>query len=114
MTKNFYSATSLIFFINNKDLILEFREKLLNLKKSEKTILDKLRIEKGLLHEAEYFKHLSKKYKKVKNIKSLKNLSRDEKIKETNVSNVLENNVYIQLLLSFQYLDEKLIFHQIY
>ena len=52
MSKNLYSATSLIFFINNKDLILEFREKLLNLKKSEKTILDKLRIEKGLFHEA--------------------------------------------------------------
>ena len=84
MNKNFYSATSLIFFINNKDLILEFREKLLNLKKSEKTILDKLRIEKGLFHEAEYFKQLSKKYKKIKNIKSLKNLSRDEKIKKTN------------------------------
>ena len=84
MSKNFYSATKLKFFINNRDLIIELKEKLLDLKPSEKTIIDNLRIKKGLDHEAEYFKQLSKKYKKVKNIKILKNLSIEEKINETN------------------------------
>ena len=61
MSKNFYSATKLKFFINNRDLITEFKEKLLDLKPSEKTRIDNLRIKKGLDHEAEYFKKLSKK-----------------------------------------------------
>ena len=75
----------LVNFINHKHLIIdEFKEKLLNIKKSEKTVVDNLRIEKGLIHEVNYFKELSKKYKKVKNIKVLKNLSKEEKIKETN------------------------------
>ena len=84
MSKKFFSATKLKFFINNRDLITEFKEKLLDLKPSEKTTIDNLRIKKGLDHEAEYFKKLSKKYKKVKNIKILKNLSIEEKINETN------------------------------
>ncbi len=84
MSKKFFSATKLKFFINNRDLITEFKEKLLDLKPSEKTIIDNLRIKKGLDHEAEYFKQLSKKYKKVKNIKILKNLSLEKKINETN------------------------------
>ena len=84
MSKKFFSATKLKFFINNRDLIKEFKEKLLDLKPSEKTRIDNLRIKKGLDHEAEYFKKLSKKYKKIKNIKILKNLSIEEKINETN------------------------------
>ncbi len=75
----------LVNFINHKHLIIEeFKEKLLNLKKSEKTVVDNLRIEKGLIHEVNYFKELSKKYKKIKNIKILNKLSKEEKIKETN------------------------------
>ena len=84
MNKNFYSATMLVNFINHKHLIDEFKEKLLNLKKSEKTVVDNLRIKNGLIHEANYFKELSKKYKKIKNIKILNKLSKEEKIKETN------------------------------
>ena len=60
-------------FINCRHVILnEFKNK-----KSideERTISEKLRLEKGLLHEVNYFKELSKKYKKIKNIKNLKNL----------------------------------------
>ena len=38
----------LVNFINHKHLIIEeFKEKFLNLKKSEKTVVDNLRIEKG-------------------------------------------------------------------
>ena len=71
-------------FINCKHFISnEFNEKKLNLKKSEKTVADNLRLEKGLIHEVDYFKELSKKYKKVKNIKILKKLSKEEKIKDT-------------------------------
>ena len=84
MDKNFYSPTMLVNYINYKHFITdEFNEKIFNLKKSEKTIVDNLRIEKGLIHEEEYFNQLKKKYKKVKNIKKLKNLSNKEKIKET-------------------------------
>ncbi len=72
-------------YINCKHTITnEFNEKKLNLKRSERTGADNLRLEKGLIHEVDYFKELSKKYKKVKNIKVLKNLSKEEKIKETN------------------------------
>ena len=72
-------------YINCKHTITnEFNEKKLNLKRSERTVADNLRLEKGLIHEVDYFKELSKKYKKVKNIKVLKNLSKEEKIKETN------------------------------
>ena len=75
----------LVNFINHEHLIIEeFKEKFLNLKKSEKTVVDNLRIEKGLIHEVNYFKELSKKYKKIKNIKILNKLSKEEKIKETN------------------------------
>ena len=86
MNKNlFLTASMLVNFINHKHLIIdEFKEKLLNIKKSEKTVVDNLRIKKGLIHEENYFKELSKKYKKIKNIKILNKLSKEEKIKETN------------------------------
>ena len=71
-------------FVNCKHIITnEFNEKTLNLKRTEKTFSDKLRLEKGLIHELNYFKELSKKYKKIKNIKDLKSLSKKDKIKET-------------------------------
>jgi len=71
-------------FVNCRHTITnEFNEKTLNLKRTEKTNSDKLRLEKGLIHELNYFKELSKKYKKIKNIKDLKSLSKKEKIKET-------------------------------
>ena len=69
-------------FINCRHIILnEFKNK--KSTDEERTISEKLRLEKGLLHELNYFKELSKKYKKIKNIKNLKNLSRKEKISET-------------------------------
>ncbi len=84
MDKNFYSPTMLVNYVNLKHFIKdEFGDEILNLKKSERTIAENLRLEKGLTHEKEYFKELSKKYKKVKNIKKLKDLSKEEKIKET-------------------------------
>ena len=71
-------------YINCKHFITnEFNEKKLNLKRLEKSIADNLRLEKGLIHEIDYFKEISKKYKKIKNIKVLKNSSKEEKIKET-------------------------------
>ena len=71
-------------YINCKHTITnEFNEQKLKLKRLPRTFADNLRLEKGLLHEANYFKELSKKYKKVKNIKKLKDLSKEEKIKET-------------------------------
>ena len=77
MAKNFYSATMLTRYINCKHFITnEFNEKKLNLKRLEKSIADNLRLEKGLIHEIDYFKEISKKYKKVKNIKNLKNSSK--------------------------------------
>ena len=82
--KNFFSPTMFVNYINyNRFITDEFNEKIFNLKKSEKTIVENLRIKKGLTHEEEYFKILKKKYKKVKNIKILKNLSKKEKIQET-------------------------------
>jgi len=82
--KNFYSATMLTRYINCKHTITnEFNEQKLKLKRLPRTFADNLRLEKGLLHEANYFKELSKKYSKVKNIKKLKDLSKEEKIEET-------------------------------
>ena len=64
MNKNFYSATMLTRYIKCKNTITnEFNEKKLNLKRFERTVADNLRLEKGLLHEVDYFKELSKKYK---------------------------------------------------
>ncbi len=84
MDKNFYSPTMLTRYINCKHIISnEFHEKPLKLIKNKRTITDSLRMEKGLEHEALYFKELKKKYSKVKDIKSLKKLSIKEKIKET-------------------------------
>ena len=49
-------------YINCKHTITnEFNEKKLNLKRSERTGADNLRLEKGLIHEVDYFKELSKK-----------------------------------------------------
>ena len=71
-------------FVNCRHIITnEFNEKTLNLKRTEKTNSDKLRLKKGLIHELNYFKELSKKYKKIKNIKDLKSLSKKDKIEET-------------------------------
>ena len=52
MNKNlFLTASMLVNFINHKHLIIdEFKEKLLNIKKSEKTIVDNLRIIRPLLY----------------------------------------------------------------
>ena len=84
MDKNFYSPTMLVNYVNLKHFITdEFGDEILNLKKSERTIAENLRLEKGLIHEKDYFNELSKKYKKIKNIKKLKDLSKEEKIKET-------------------------------
>ena len=84
MDKNFYSPTMLVNYVNLKHFITdEFGDEILNLKKSERTIAENLRLEKGLIHEKDYFNELSKKYKKIKNIKKLKDLPKEEKIKET-------------------------------
>ena len=84
MDKNFYSPTMLVNYVNLKHFITdEFCDEILNLKTSERTIAENLRLEKGLIHEKDYFNELSKKYKKIKNIKKLKDLSKEEKIKET-------------------------------
>ena len=58
MNKNlFLTASMLVNFINHKHLITdEFGDEILNLKKSERTIAENLRLEKGLIHEKEYFK----------------------------------------------------------
>ena len=70
-------------FVNCKHIITnEFNEKTLNLKRTEQTISDKLRLEKGLIHELNYFKELSKKYKKIKNIKDLKSYLKKTKSKK--------------------------------
>ena len=77
MDKNFYSPTMLVNYVNLKHFITdEFGDEILNLKKSEKTIAENLRLEKGLIHEKEYFNELSKKYKKIKNI----NISLEKKL----------------------------------
>ena len=83
MNKNFYSPTMLVNYVNLKHFITdEFGDEILNLKKSERTIAENLRLEKGLIHEKEYFKELSKKYKKVKISKSLKIYLKKKKLKK--------------------------------
>ena len=81
---NLYSATMLVKYIKCNHIISnDFNEKKLKLKRNTRTVADKLRLEKGLLHEAWYFSELKKKYSKFKDIKKLKGLSKEEKIKET-------------------------------
>ena len=83
-TKSFFTPTMLTKYINCKHIISnEFNAKSLKLIRKKKTTSDKVRIDKGFLHEALYFKELKKKYSKIKDIKSLKNLSKKEKFKET-------------------------------
>ena len=60
MNKNFYSPTMLVNYVNLKHFITdEFGDEIFNLKKSERTIAENLRLEKGLIHEKEYFKELN-------------------------------------------------------
>ena len=81
---NLYSATMLVKYIKCNHIISnDFNEKKLKIERNTRTVADKLRLEKGLLHEAWYFSELKKKYSKVKDIKKLKGLSKEEKIKET-------------------------------
>ncbi len=81
MTKNFYSPSMLKKYLSCKHIIFnEKNEKILKLKRKEKTILDELVFEKGNIHEKNYFQELKKKYKKIKDIKKLKNV---DKFKET-------------------------------
>ena len=81
---NLYSATMLVKYIKCNHIISnDFNEKKLKLKRNTRTVADKLRLEKGLLHEAWYFSELKKNYSKLKDIKKLKGLSKEEKIKET-------------------------------
>ena len=62
MSQNFYSPTMFVNYINYNHFITdEFDEKIFNLKKSKKTIVENLRIKKGLDHEEEYFEILKKK-----------------------------------------------------
>ena len=71
MTQNFYSPTMFVNYINyNRFITDEFNEKIFNLKKSEKTIVENLRIKKGLTHEEEYFKILKKKERVGRNPKT--------------------------------------------
>ncbi len=81
--KNFFSPTMLKKYLSCKYIIFnEVNEKKLNLKRIEFSVNDKLRIEKGNLHEEEYFKLLKKQYKKVFDLKKLE-ISKEEKISKT-------------------------------
>ena len=56
MIKNLYSPTMLTKFINCNHIITnEFNEKNLKIKRNTRTVVDELRMEKGVLHEAWYF-----------------------------------------------------------
>ena len=81
MPKNLYSPTMLKKYLSCKHIIFnEKYEKELKLKKKEHSIIDKLRFDKGNIHETKYFEKLKKKYSKVKDIKKLKDV---DKFKET-------------------------------
>ena len=60
----------------------EINEEKLKLKRIELKTNDKLRIERGNIHEKEYFKELKKKFKKTLNLKDQK-LTKEEKISKT-------------------------------
>jgi uncharacterized protein len=83
MAKNLYSPSMLKSFLNCKYTIFnEINEKTLNLVKKEKGFSDLKLLERGNVHEDDYFKILKDKYSKVINIKPLK-LTQQEKFKKT-------------------------------
>ena len=83
MTINFYSPSMLTNFLRCKYIIfLEANKKKLGFKKKDKNISDIKRLEKGNIHEDEYYKILKKKYSKTINIKELK-ISNEEKFQKT-------------------------------
>lgn len=83
MSKNLYSPSMFKNFLSCNYIIFnEFHEKDLNLKRKQKTISDEKRLEKGNIHEEDYFKVLKKKYSKVIDIKNLE-ISKDQKFKKT-------------------------------
>ena len=78
--KNLFSPTMLRRYLSCKYKIFnEINEEKLKLKRIELKTNDKLRIERGNIHEKEYFKELKKKFKKTLNLKDQK-LTKEEKI----------------------------------
>lgn len=83
MSVNFYSPSMLTNFLRCKYIIFnEANKKELGLKKKDKNISDLKRLEKGDIHEDDYYKILEKKYSKTINIKKLK-ISSEEKFEKT-------------------------------
>ena len=83
MAKNLYSPSMLKSFLNCKYTIFnEINEKALKLVRKEKGFSDLKLLERGNIHEEDYFKILKDKYSKVINIKHLK-LTQQEKFKKT-------------------------------
>ena len=83
MSINFYTPSRLKNYLNCKHIIfLEANKNKLDLKKKDKNISDLKRLEKGNLHEDEYYKLLKNKYSKVIDIKKL-NISSEEKYQKT-------------------------------
>ena len=81
--KNLYSPSMLKSYLSCKYIIFnEVNENKLNLKKIELSKNDKLRIEKGNIHEKNYLAELKKKYQKIIDLKNL-DISKEEKIKKT-------------------------------
>ncbi len=81
--KNLFSPTMLRRYLSCKYKIFnEINEEKLKLKRIELKTNDKLRIERGNIHEKEYFKELKKKLKKTLNLKDQK-LTKEEKISKT-------------------------------
>ena len=81
--KNLFSPTMLRRYLSCKYKIFnEINEEKLKLKRIELKKNDKLRIEKGNIHEKEYFKELKKRFKKTLNLKDQK-LTKEEKISKT-------------------------------
>ena len=83
MAKNLYSPSMLKSFLNCKYTIFnEINEKALKLVRKEKGFSDLKLLERGNVHEEDYFKILKDKHSKVINIKPLK-LTQQEKFKKT-------------------------------
>ncbi len=81
--KNLFSPTMLRRYLSCKYKIFnEINKEKLKLKRIELKTNDKLRIERGNIHEKEYFKELKKKFKKTLNLKDQK-LTKEEKISKT-------------------------------
>ena len=81
--KNLYSPSMLKSYLSCKYTIFnEVNEKKLKLKKIELSKNDKLRLEKGNIHEKNYLKELKKKYKKVIDLKN-SDLTNEEKVPKT-------------------------------